>query len=41
MVKATFPYKTVLSKTHVKTNRMVSTKWTFLKEQGFATTLLY
>ena len=28
---ALFPYKSVMSKANVKTNRMVSTKWTILK----------
>ena len=34
---ATFLYKTVLSKTNVKTNEMGSTKLTFHKEQSFPT----
>ena len=32
-----FPYKTALSKTNVKANRMESTKLTFHKEQNFTT----
>ena len=32
----TFPYKTALSEANVKTNRMGSTKWTYHKEQSFA-----
>ena len=31
-----FPYKTVISEANVKTNRMVSTKWTYHKERSFA-----
>ena len=30
-----FPYKTVMAEANVKTNRMVSTKWTYQKEQSF------
>ena len=30
---ATFPYNTTLSKANVKTNRMVSAKWTYHKKQ--------
>ena len=34
---ALFPYKTaILSEANVKTNRMVSTKWTYRKEWSFA-----
>ena len=29
---ASFPYKTTTSEANVKTNRMVSTKWTYHKE---------
>ena len=32
----TYPYKTVLSKANVKTDRMRSTKWTYYKESNFA-----
>ena len=32
----TFPYKTGLSESNVKTNRMGSTKLTYHKEQSFA-----
>ena len=31
-----FPFKTALSETSVKTNRMATTKWTFHKEWSFA-----
>ena len=31
-----FPYKTAISEANVKTNRMVSIKWTYHKEQSFA-----
>ena len=31
----TFPYKTTISEGNVKTNKMVSTKWTYQKEQSF------
>ena len=34
--KASFPYKTAVSEANVKTNRMVSTKWTYHKERSFA-----
>ena len=33
---ALFPYKTALSKANFKTNRVGSTKWTYHKEQSFA-----
>ena len=33
---ASFPYKTAISEANVKTNRMVSTKWTYHKERSFA-----
>ena len=32
---ASFPYKTAASEANVKTNRMVSTKWTYHKERSF------
>ena len=32
----TFPYKTALPESHVKTNRMESTKWTYHKARSFA-----
>ena len=32
---ATFPYKTALSETNAKKNRVRSTKWTYHKEQSF------
>ena len=31
-----FPFKTALSEANVKTNRMVTTKWTYHKERSFA-----
>ena len=31
-----FPFKTALSETNVKTNRMTTTKWTYHKEWNFA-----
>ena len=34
--KASFPYKTAITEANVKTNRMVTTKWTYRKEQSFA-----
>ena len=33
---SSFPYKTAISETDVKTNRMVATKWTYHKERSFA-----
>ena len=33
---ASFSDKTVISEANVKTNRMVSTEWTYQKEQSFA-----
>ena len=33
---ASFPYKTAISEANVKTNRMVTTKWTYHKERSFA-----
>ena len=33
---ASFPYKLVILEANVKTIRMVSTKWTYLKERSFA-----
>ena len=33
---SSFPYKSVVSGANVKTNRMVSTKWTYYKERRFA-----
>ena len=33
--KASFPYKFAISEANVKTNRMVSTKWTYHKERSF------
>ena len=34
---ASFPYKPAISEANVKANRMVCTKWTYHKEQSFAT----
>ena len=34
--KASFPYKTAVSEANVKTNRMVTTKWTYHRERNFA-----
>ena len=31
-----FPYKTAISEANVKTNKMVTTKWTYHKERSFA-----
>ena len=33
---ALFPYKTAISEANVKTNKMVTTKWTCQKERSFA-----
>ena len=33
--RASFSYKTAISEASVKTNRMVSTKWTYRKERSF------
>ena len=33
---ASFPYKTTISEANVKTNKKVSTKWTYHKERSFA-----
>ena len=37
---SSFPYKTAISEDNVKTNRMVSTKWTYHKERSFASNYL-
>ena len=37
---ATFPYKTALSETNAKKNRVRSTKWTYHKEQSFPSNYL-
>ena len=34
--KAIFPYKTAILETNVKTNRMVTKKWAYHREQSFA-----
>ena len=36
-----FTHKTVVSEANVETNRMVSTKWTYCKEQSFPVTTLF
>ena len=33
---ASFPYKTAISEADVKTNKLVTTKWTHHKERSFA-----
>ena len=33
---ASFPYKTAISEANVKTNKMVTTKWTYHKEWSFS-----
>ena len=33
-----FPFKTSLSETNVKTNRMTTTKWTYYKDWSFVST---
>ena len=33
--KASFPYKTAISEANVKTNRMVTAKWAYHREQSF------
>ena len=38
--KASFSYKTAISEANVKTNRMVTTKWTYHKEWSFASNYL-
>ena len=35
MDNASFPYKTAISAANVKTNRMVSTEWTYREERSF------
>ena len=35
-----FPFKTALSETNVKTNSMAATKWTYHKEWSFASTYI-
>ena len=36
-----FPYKTAISETNVKANRMMSTKWSFRKELTFANKYIF
>ena len=38
---APFPYKTAISEANVETNKMVSTKWTYHKEQSFASNYFF
>ena len=38
---ASFLYKTAISEANVKTNKTVTTKWTYRKERSFATTLFF
>ena len=38
---ASFPYKTAISEANVKTNRMVSTKWTYNEKQSFASNYFF
>ena len=37
---ASFPYKTVMSEANVKSNRMVSTQWTYHIERSFTCNLI-
>ena len=34
--KASFPYKTAIPEANVKSNRMVTTKWTYNKKWSFS-----
>ena len=36
-----FPYKTAISETSFKTNRVVTIKWTYCKEQSFTVTTFF
>ena len=36
-----FPYKTTISEANVKTNKMVSAKWTYHKERSFASNYFF
>ena len=38
---ASFPYKTATSEANVKTNKMVTTKWSYRKERSFASALFF
>ena len=38
---SSFPFKTALSEVSVKTNKMVTTKWTYHKEWSFASNCLF
>ena len=37
---ASFPYKTAISESNVKANRIVTTKWTYHKERSFTSNCL-
>ena len=39
--KVPFSYKTAISEANVKTNRMVSTKWTYNEKQSFASNYFF
>ena len=39
--KTSFPYKSTIAEANVKTNRMVSTKWTHHKEWSFASNYFF
>ena len=39
--KQSFPYKTAISEANVKTNRMVTTNWTYHTERGFASNSIF
>ena len=41
IVNASFPYKTTISEGNVKTNKMVSTNWTYHKEWSLASNYLF
>ena len=41
IVNASFPYKTAISKANVKTNRMMTTKWTYHKNGVLPVTTLF
>ena len=38
--KASYPYNTAILEANVKTNKMVSTKWTYHKERSFTSNYL-
>ena len=39
--KVSFPFKTVISEANVKTSKMMTTKWTYYKEQSFASNYFF